>query len=102
MTKVFSSFTNACWRDPQHSTRGPFPQEEGWDAAWVKKKSAPAQCLFFPSGFFSPFSLLAESIIKHILSSTVLLEIFHLAWASVGNEIFRGQNIVIKPRHIFC
>lgn len=55
-----------------------------------------------PQVFFSSFSLLAESIIKHILSSTVLLEIFHLAWASVGNEIFRGQNIVIKPRHIFC
>lgn len=48
------------------------------------------------------FPLLTESIIKHILSSAVLLEIFHLAWASVGNEIFRGQNIVIKPRHIFC
>lgn len=61
--------------------------------------SAFSSPLFF---FFSSFSLLAESIIKHILSSTVLLEIFHLAWASVGNEIFRGQNIVIKPRHIFC
>lgn len=62
--------------------------------------TAMAWCLFFPQ-FFS-FSLLAESIIKHILSSAVLLENFHLACALVGNEIFRGQNIVIKPRHIFC